>query len=89
MNYRKIDAPLVAAVDEIKNAEEPLQAVFIHTAKAPDETATTFLKAMGVRINSPQQKIFTANLSPHAVKELSQQPWVRYVKLSQKLHMLN
>lgn len=88
MNYHKVDAPLAAAVDEIKNAEEPL-AIFIYTAKSRDETATTFLNAIGVRVYSANQQIFTATVSPHTVKELSQQPWVRYVKLSQKLHMLN
>ncbi len=89
MNYHKVDAPLAAAVDEIKNAEEPLLAVFIYTAKSRDETATTFLNGIGVRVYSKNQEIFTATVSPHTVKELSQQPWVRYVKLSQKLHLLN
>ncbi len=89
MNYRKIDATLAAAVDKIKNAGEPILAVFIYTAKTRDETATTFLNGIGVRVYSKNQEIFTATVSPQTVKELSQQPWVRYVKLSQKLHMLN
>jgi hypothetical protein len=88
MNYRKVDATLAAALDEIKSAEEPMLAVFIYTAKSRDETATTFLNGIGVRVYSKNQEIFTATVSPHTVKELSQQPWVRYVKLSQKLHVL-
>jgi hypothetical protein len=89
MNYRKVDAPLAAALDEIKSAKEPLLAVFIYTAKSRDETATIFLNGIGVRVYSKNQEIFTATISPRKVKELSLQPWVRYVKLSQKLHMLN
>jgi hypothetical protein len=89
MNHRKIDATLAAALDEIKSAEEPLLSVFIYTAKSRDETATIFLNGIGVRVYSTNQEIFTATVSPQTVKKLSQQPWVRYVKLSQKLHMLN
>ncbi len=89
MNYHKVDATLAVALDEIKSAEEPLLSVFIYTAKSRDETATTFLNGIGVRVYSKNQEIFTATVSPQTVKKLSQQPWVRYVKLSQKLHMLN
>ena len=89
MNYHKVDAPLAAAVDEIKNAEEPLLAVYIYTAKSRDESATIFLNGLGVRVYSKNQDTFTATVSPHTVRELSQQPWVRYVKLSPKLHMRN
>jgi len=88
MDYRKVDATLAAAVDETKNAEEPTLAVFIYTAKSRDESATIFLNGIGIRVYSTNQEIFTATVSPHTVKELSQQPWVRYVKLSQKLHLL-
>lgn len=89
MNHRKIDAPLAAALDEIKNAGEPLLSIFIYTARSHDESATTFLNSLGVRVYSAHQEIFTATVSPHTVKELSQQPWVRYVKLSQKLQLRN
>ena len=64
-------------------------AVYIYTAKSRDATATIFLNGIGVRVYSKNQDTFTATVSPHTVKELSQQPWVRYVKLYQKLHLLN
>lgn len=86
MNYPKLDPPLAAAVDESKSAEEPLLAVYIYTAKSRDESATVFLNGLGVRVYSKNQDTFTATVSPHTVKKLSQQPWVRYVKLSPKLH---
>jgi hypothetical protein len=56
MNYRKVDATLAAALDEINNAEEPLLAVFIYTAKSRDETATIFLNGIGVRVYSKNQE---------------------------------
>jgi hypothetical protein len=89
MNYRKVDATLAAAVDEFKSAKEPLLAVYIYTAKSRDETATIFLNDIGVRVYSKNQDTFTATVSPHTVKRLSLQPWVRYVKLSPKLRMRN
>lgn len=89
INYRKVDAPLAAAVEEIENTEDPTLAIFIYTARSRDEAATIFLHRLGIRVYSTNQEIFTATVSPHTVKELSQQPWVRFVKLSQKLHMLN
>ncbi len=88
MDYRKIDAVLAAALDEMKNPEERALSVFIHTAQKVDLTATTFLREIGVRGATEGKKIFTATLSPRAVEELSKQPWVRYVKLSQKLRMV-
>jgi len=89
MNYRKVDATLAAALAETENAEEPRLAVFIHMKEAPNASAATFLETLGVKVNSTRQHIFTATISPREVKELSKQPWVRYVKLSQKLRMLN
>jgi hypothetical protein len=46
----------------------------VYTAKSCDETATTFLNGIGVRVYSKNQEIFTATVSPYTVKELSQQP---------------
>jgi hypothetical protein len=89
MNYRKIDAGLAATLGEMQNPDEQALSVFIHTAQAADTMATSFLREIGVRNATAGKKIFTATLSPRAVAELSKQPWVRYVKLSQKLRMVN
>ncbi len=88
MDYRKIDAVLAAALEEMENPEERALPVFIHTARAVDNTATSFLREIGVKGVMEGKKIFTATLSPRAVEELSKQPWVQYVKLSQKLRMV-
>lgn len=47
INYRKVDAPLAAAVEEIENAEDPTLAIFIYTARSRDDAATIFLHTMG------------------------------------------
>lgn len=94
MNYRKLDTRLTAALDEIQNdgkkeSDEPALSVFIHMAEAPDSTAVRFLKDIGVKLTSKPQQIVTAKVSRRDVEELSQKPWVRYVRLSQKIRMLN
>jgi hypothetical protein len=89
MNYQKIDAVLAAALDEIKNPEEPALSVFIQTAQTPGSSVTAFLKDLGVHGISPGRQLFTATLSPRAVSVLSEQPWVRSLKLSRKLRMLD
>jgi hypothetical protein len=89
MDYDKIDASLAVALDEAKNPEERLLSVFIQTTQGVDPVATDFLKEIGVKGATEGRKIFTAKLSPHAVEALTKQPWVRYVKLSQKMRMIN
>lgn len=89
MDNSKIDAVLAAALDEMKNPEERVLSVFIHTAQKVDLTETTFLREIGVRGATAGKRVFTATLSPRAVEELSKQPWVRYVKLSNRLRMVN
>jgi len=89
MNYRKVDAKLAAALDGMKNPEEPALSVFILMTQAPDSAVATFLKELGVKMSSPRQQILTAKVSPRAVEELSKQPWVRCVRLSGQMKMMN
>lgn len=89
MNYRKLDARLTAALDAVQNPEEPALPVFILMKQTPDSTAASFLKEIGVKVTSPRQQVFTAKISPRAVEELSNQPWVRAVKLSGTLRPMN
>lgn len=88
MDYDKIDASLAVALDEVDNREERMLSVFIQTTQGVDPAATDFLKEIGVKGATEGKKIFTAKLSPRAVDELTKQPWVRYVKLSQKMRMM-
>jgi hypothetical protein len=88
MDYRKLDAGLAAALDDVQNPEEPALSVFIHTAQAPGTAESDFLQGLGVNGVTSGRRMFTATLSARAVAELCQQPWVRYLKLSRKLRML-
>lgn len=87
MDYRKIDAALAAALDGVQDPDERALVVFIHTMNAPDPSAATFLKELGVRGIGGQRRVFTATLSPRAIAELSEQPWLRFMRLSQRLRL--
>lgn len=89
MNYQKVDAALAAALDDIQDPEERDLAVFIHTMHVPDNDEAALLEKLGVGGATGRRQVFTATLSARAVAELSDQPWVRYLKLSKPLRMLN
>ncbi|MBW4479265.1 MAG: hypothetical protein KME54_21025 [Tolypothrix brevis GSE-NOS-MK-07-07A] len=88
MNYQKLDAPLSMALRDVENTEEPSLQVFIHTKPVSNaETAT--LENLGVSGVTSGKDVFTATLSPNAISQLSDQPWVEHMKLSQTLHLAN
>jgi hypothetical protein len=87
MNYQKLDAALAIALNDVQNPEERCLVVFIHTEPVPDATATAFLESLGVRVTSGRD-IITATLSVNAISQLSDKPWVQYLKLSQRLRPL-
>lgn len=89
MDERKIDAPLASALTDVSDPEERAFTVFIHTAQAPDTAQAAFLSGLGVNGVTGRLKVFTATLSARVVAELSQQPWVRSLKLSRKLRLLH
>jgi hypothetical protein len=93
MNYQKLDAPLAIALNDVQddreNSLEPSLVVFIHTTTPPDSTAIDFLERLGISNVTSERNVFTATLSPNAISQLSEQPWVQYLKLSQKLRLVN
>ncbi len=89
MNYQKLDAALVIALNEVERLDECSLVVFIHTDPVPDDAATVFLESLGVSNVRSGRNVFTATLSANGISQLSQQPWVKYLKLSQKLHLLD
>ncbi|PHM11741.1 hypothetical protein [Nostoc sp. 'Peltigera malacea cyanobiont' DB3992] len=89
MNYQKLDAALTTALNDVQNLEEPSLGVFIHTESVLDSAATAVLESFGVSGVSSGKDIFTATLSPNAISQLSEQAWVKYLKRSQQLRLLN
>ena len=88
MNYQKLDTALAIALNDVHNPEEPSLTVFIHTQSAPDEAATALLKSFGVNVASGRD-MFSATLSANAISQLSEQSWVKYIKLAQTLRPLD
>ncbi len=89
MNYQKLDAALATALNDFQNLEEPSLGVFIHTEPILDSAAIAILESLGVSGVSSGKDIFTATLSPNAISQLSEQPWVKYLKRSQQLRLVN
>ncbi len=89
MNYQKLDAALATALNDVQNPEEPSLAVFIHTETILGSAATAVLESLGVNGVSSGKDIFTATLSPNAISQLSEEPWVKYLKRSQQLGLVN
>ncbi|BDI20400.1 hypothetical protein ANSO36C_62020 [Nostoc cf. commune SO-36] len=89
MNYQKLDAALATALNDVQNSEEPSLTVFIHTEPILNSAATAVLESFGVSGVSSGKDIFTATLSPNAISQLSEQPWVKYLKRSQQLGLVN
>jgi len=89
MNYQKLDAAIATALNDVQDAETPSLAVFMHTEPVLDAIATPVLENLGVSGVTPGKDVFTATLSANAIAQLSEEPWVQYLKLSQKLHLVN
>jgi hypothetical protein len=88
MNYQKINASLSAALSENPLNDEPVLIVFISTTAPPDDDQLAELKRLGVKEAGASEDMFTARISSRAVAELSDQPWVRLISLSQQLKPL-
>jgi hypothetical protein len=86
MDYRKIDADLALALEEVDPAsDETVFSVFVQTTGEGD---ADLLSDLGVRSAEPGPGIYTADLSSRAVAELSEKPWVRSLTLSRTLRPL-
>jgi hypothetical protein len=86
VDYSRIDGALALACEETPEDERSLT-VFVHTKSPPDREQVEKLSSAGVNVPSGERKIFTATLSPAEVAVLSHEPWIRNLKLSQRLRM--
>ena len=87
MNYQKLDAAIAVALQDIPDSAAGYLVVFIHTEPALDNKAASFLERLGVREVTSERQMFTATLSASEIKELSEQSWVKYIRLAQKLRL--
>lgn len=89
MNFSKLDTALISALKQIQNQSKPCLVVFIHTESVLDSAATALLEDLGVSGITEGKNVFTATVSPNAISQLSEQPWVQYLKLSVQLRLVN
>jgi hypothetical protein len=89
MNYQKLDPALAIALNDVPNPEESSLVVFIHTEPVVDADAAAVLSNLGVSTATAGRDIFTATLSPNAISQLSEEPWVKSLNLSQQLRLIN
>ena len=82
MNYQKLDAALAMALNQVENPQERSFVIFIHTQPVLESAAQNFLMDLGVSKIAEQKTVFNATVSAHAIAELSEQSWVKYLKLS-------
>jgi hypothetical protein len=88
MDYSRIDAPLGAALAESPAKDQSNLTVFIHTHHELGEAESAELRSLGIDQDSVKKRIVTATVSPNVVDKLSHKPWIRSIKLSQKLRPL-
>ncbi|WP_096626115.1 hypothetical protein [Calothrix sp. NIES-3974] len=89
MNYQKLDPSLLMALNQVEEPNLPQLVVFIHTQQPLEASALDMLANLGISDNTSQKDVFTATLSTVSLSQLTEQSWVKYVKLSQKLHLRN
>ena len=89
MDFSKLDADLSAELDQATaDPNEPAFMVFVQTDRPLGPEEAVVLSRLGVTGDFHGRDLFTATLSLRALDELSNQPWVRYVKLSRRLRPL-
>ena len=87
MDYQKMDTALVMALERAQ-VQDTLT-VFIQTAHPVQEPEANYLHELAVAGDHAGKQILTATLTTEAVKQLSDQSWVRSLTLSQPLKPLN
>lgn len=95
-NYRKLDAALAGVLEGALAAGRPLP-VFVHLEPDADADADVdvdvdaaeALTALGVAAGSVQGGIATATLRADQIAALSEQPFVRQIRLSSPLRFLD
>lgn len=86
MNYQKMDTALLIALERAQ--EQDALTVFIQTVHPLEQVEANYLHQLAVTGDHEGKQILTATLTSDAVKQLSDQVWVRSLTLSQPLKPL-
>ncbi len=85
-DHAKLDAALASALEDVPGPEARVLPVFVEAAGELPEAGRSLLSELGV--GEPIGNVTTATLSARQVADLSDQPWVRYLRLSGRLRLL-
>ncbi len=86
-DHAKLDAALAAALEDQPAPDARVLSVFVElTGELPD-FARSMVADLG--LGEPVGNVLTAALSPREVADLSDQSWVRYLRLSGRLRLLD
>ena len=88
MDYGKIDAALAAALEDAQDTDRRDLTVFVRTTHSPTGDEAAVLRRLGVTGDVDGRQVFSATLSANTVDELSEQPWVQSIQLSNRLRPL-
>jgi hypothetical protein len=86
MIWQKVDPALASALEDVQDMNASQFYVLIQTSKNPGPSERECLEKLGVPRNS-QGPIFTARVSANDIHALSDESWVRAVRLSRKLQV--
>jgi hypothetical protein len=84
MNYNKVDAALAAALKS-EETDKNFIPVFVGVRKGLGQNEKKYLQKFGLVFNKGIPEIIPTTISQEAISDLSEQSWVRYLKLSTKL----
>lgn len=87
MDYQKLDAALAAAISRELEPDKKVFEVFIYVRGPLDANEKAILQRLGVNTEG-KETILTARLSARDIEDLSCQPTITHLKLSQRLRPL-
>ena len=86
MDYQKMDTALVLALERAQ--DQDALTVFIQTEHPVEQGQADYLHELAVTGDVAGKRFLTATLTTDALKQLSDQSWVRSLTLSQPLKPL-
>ena len=81
MRPEKLDPALQLAL----NSTDTHHLLFVHTQEMPGDRSREMLQAIDARPVANPGGLYVADLSREQIDQLSEQDWVKYLRLSQRL----
>ena len=89
MNWQKVDPLLASALGDVEDLDVPQFSVFVVTVGGVGPAECEFLDKLGIETAERKldSKLITVKLSARAIGGLSEQSWVRSLRLSRNLQL--